>query len=286
MVKAIVNKEKGWTDDGEIATWEHRLYVPKNKRLCKKIIRLHHNSITTGHPGRYKMQELITRNYWWPRIQADVKTYVEGCETCQRTKVHHGKQKAPLQPNAIPNGPWETVTVDMIRPLPESQGHDAILVFVDWFSKEVVAVPTQTELTSEGYAHEYIMHVFTKHGLSRKVISNCGPQFVSKFIRDLYRLLGIKGNPLTAFHPQTDGQTEQINQELKQYLQVFVNHRQNDWAEWLPLATFSYNDKIHSATGHSPFYIAHGHHPWKGIEPREEPQNEAAGSLVERIKKV
>jgi hypothetical protein len=174
----------------------------------------------------------------------------------------------------------------MITQLPESQGHDAILVIVDWFSKEIIVIPSQTELTSEGWAREYIAHVFSKHGLSRKIISDRGPQFVSKFIRDIYRLLGIEGNPSTAFHPQTDGQTERMNQEIEQYLRIFVNHQQNDWAEWLPLAAFSYNDKIHSATGHSPFYVNHGHHPWKGIEPRAEAQNEAASSFVDRMSKV
>ena len=172
IVKALTNKEKNWTDDGEIISWEHRLYVPCSAQLREKIIRLHHDSISAGHPGRYKTQELITRNYWWPRIQADVKNYVEGCETCQRTKIRHGKHTAPLQPNAIPEGPWETITVDMIGPLPESQGHDAILVIVDWFSKEIIAIPTQTELTSEGWAREYITHVYCKHGLSRKIISD------------------------------------------------------------------------------------------------------------------
>lgn len=140
-------------------------------------------------------------------------------------------------------------------------------------------------MSSEGWAREYVTHVFSKHGLSQKVISDRGPQFVSKFICDVYKLLGIEGNLSTAFHPQTDGQTERINQELEQYLRVFINHCQNDWAEWLPLATFSYNDKIHSATGHSPFYINHGCHPWKGTEPRVETQNESANTFVKRMSK-
>ena len=211
-------------DDGQLVTWEHRIYVPKDPILQEKIIRLHHTSITTGHPGRFKTQELITRNYWWPRIQADVQSYVDGCETCQRTKTHHGKRHAPLNPNAIPSGPWETVTADMIGPLPASNGFDAILVIVDWFSKTGIAVPTQTELNSVGWAKEYIKHVFSKHGLSRKFISDQGSQFVLRFIKDVWTLLGIEGNPSMAYHPQTDGQTEHVNQELEQYLQIFVNY--------------------------------------------------------------
>ena len=106
----------------------------------------------------------------------------------------------------------------MIAPLPESLGHDTILVVVDWFSKEIIAIPTQTELTSEGWAREYITHVYTKYGLSRKVISDRSPQFVSKFIRDTYQLLGIEANPSTAFHPQTDGQTERVTTLLSSSL--------------------------------------------------------------------
>lgn len=102
----------------------------------------------------------------------------------------------------------------------------------------------------------------------------------------MYKLLGIEGNPSTTFYPQTDGQTEQLNQELEQYLCIFCNHWQNDWAEWLPLVAFSYNDKIHSATGHSPFFVNHGRHPWKGNEPHVEPQNKAIGKFVECLLKV
>lgn len=113
----------------------------------------------------------------------------------------------------------------MIGLLLKSQGYDVILVVVDWFSKEVVTTSMQMELSLEGWAHEYITHIFSKHGLSHKVISDRGLQFVSKFIRDTYKLLEIKGNPSTAYQPQTDGQTKWINQELEQYLQVFVNYQ-------------------------------------------------------------
>ena len=112
----------------------------------------------------------------------------------------------------------------MIGPLPVSNGFDAILVIVDWFSKTSIAILTQTELNSIGSAIEYIKHMFSKHGLSRKFISDQGSQFVLRFIKDVWTLLGIEGNPSMAYHPQTDGQTEHVNQELEQYLQIFVNY--------------------------------------------------------------
>jgi len=105
-------------------------------------------------------------------------------------------------------------------------------------------------------------------------------------IEALNRLLGIQANPFTAYHPQTDGQTEQVNQEVKQYLRIFVNYHQDNWADWLSLAKFSHNDKINSSTHHSPFYLNWGRHPRKGIEPRREMRVEAANEFVERMEGI
>jgi hypothetical protein len=117
--------------------------------------REHHDSIAAGHPGWYKTQELITHNYWWPYIQSDIRKYVNGCETCQRTKVHHQKPKSPLHPNEVPSRPWEHISVDLIGELPESQGYNMILVIVDHFSKMIIVIPTNMELTAMGMAQIY-----------------------------------------------------------------------------------------------------------------------------------
>ena len=91
----------------------------------------------------------------------------------------------------------------------------------------------------------------------------------------------------TAYHPQTDGQTERVNQEIEQYLRIYIDHRQSDWAEWLSICEFSYNDKVHMATGHSPFYLTEGQHPWKGTEPRRgTTNNPEAGDFVDQMNKA
>ena len=95
-------------------------------------------------------------------------------------------------------------------------------------------------------------------------------------MKDLYQLLSIEGNSSTAYHPQTDEQTKCINQEIKQYLRVYVNFRQNGWSEWLSTAEFSYNDKVQTSTGHSLFFINCGHHSFKGSNPHTEIQSESA----------
>ncbi len=100
--------------------------------------------------------------------------------------------------------------------------------------------------------------VYAKHRMPQVVISDWGTVFISKFMKDLYDLLQIKGNTLTAFHPQTDGQTEQVNQEIKKYLHIFVNHLQTGWAEWLSLTMFAHNNWVHSSTGKSPFEVNYG----------------------------
>ena len=287
VVKALERKEQGWkeNEDGTI-TWRERIYVPRDEPLREKIIRMNHDGIVPGHPGRFKTHELITRDFWWPRLQADIKRYIDGCETCQRTKPHRTRPAAPLQPNEIPSRPWKVISVDMIGPLPDSAENNAILVVVDMFSKEIIPMATTIELSSMGWARLYRDHVYCKHGLSRKVISDRGPQFVSRFIKDFYTLMQIEGNPSTAYHPQTDGQTERINQEIEQYLRIFVNHHQNDWVEWLPMAAFSYNNKVHSSTGFSPLYLNKGFHVDTGLNIQRQVKNESAETFAKRMKSI
>ena len=134
-------------------------------------------------------------------------------------------------------------------------------------SKRIHAIPTVTSLNSAGITRLFLEHVWRHHGLPEQVLSDWGPAFVSRFTKDLAGLLGVKLTPSTTYHPQTDGQTERVNQEIKTYLRIFINHRQDDWASWLPLAKFCYNNCIHSSTCHSPFELDTGRHPRLGIEP-------------------
>jgi hypothetical protein len=282
----VEKKEKDWEEEDGIITWEGRVYVPKDKKLRDEVIHLHHDTYAAGHPGRFKTAELILRNYWWPRIQGDVRAYVDGCNRCQQTKTFPAKPMGKLSPNKTPQKIWQYISVDLITQLPPSLGHDAIMVVVDRLSKRIRLAPTNGEVTSEGVARIFRDTVWRDFGLPEVVISDRGSQFVSNFTKDLYRLLGIKMNPSTAYHPQTDGQTERINQEVEQYLRLFVNYRQDDWVEWLPLAEFSYNDKIQSSTGYSPFYLNYGQHPRKSVEPRREVKTEAADVFEKRMKKI
>ena len=145
-------------------------------------------------------------------------------------------------PNEIPDQPWKIISTDLITQLPESQGYDSILVVVDQFSKMMHAMPTTSSVTVEGVARLFRDNVWKLHGLPEKTLSNRGPQFMSKVMKELNRLLGIKTATSMAYHPQTDGQTKRVNQEIEQYLRLFVDHHQSDWMNWLPMAEFAYNN--------------------------------------------
>ena len=237
-----------WSDEDGLILYRGKVYVPLDSRLRHDIVKAHHDSPVTGHPGRWKTHELVARNYWWPGLGRYVAKYVKGCDKCNRTKTFPSAPLGKLMPNRIPDRRWQIISVDLIVELPESRGYNAIMVVVDRLSKRAHLIPTMSEVDSIGIARLFRDHVWKLHGIPEEVISDRGPQFVSQFMRELSKFLDIKVAASTAFHPQTDGQTERVNQEVEQYLRVFVNQRQDDWYDWLALAEFSYNDRIHAST--------------------------------------
>jgi len=139
------------------------------------------------------------------------------------------------------------LSIDFVVELPESSGHDAIMTIIDSVSKKVHFVPMHTMVTAEGAARLFLHYVWKLHGLPKYIVSDRRSQFVASFTKELYRLLGIRLFSSTAWHPQTDGQTECVNQELNQFLRLFVNKRQDDWYDLLPIAEFQYNNHVYSA---------------------------------------
>jgi len=138
------------------------------------------------------------------------------------------KRATPLHPLSMPKTPWEEISIDIIGPLPRSEDKDAILVVVDQFSKMIRLVPTTTSISSSEVARIYRDDIWKMHGIPKKIISDKGPQFTSIFMEELCKALGIKRAMSTAYHPQTDGQTERINQEVEVFLRHYINYRQDD----------------------------------------------------------
>ena len=249
VVQAL-KKENGltWEEDGVVYI-EGRVYVPNNGKIKEKILKENHDLADVGHPGQYRMLELIKRTYWWPGLKEDVKKYIQGYFKCQQNKFQHQRKTGELYPLEIPKRPWQEISIDIIGPLPKSNGMNAIVVIVDRFTKMIRLKATTMNILSEGIAKIYRDEIWKLHEIPRKILSDRGPQFISKFMEELIKALGTKRQLSTAYHPQTDGQTQRINQEIGTFLRHYVNYQQDDWTNWLAAAEFQYNDKKHMAIG-------------------------------------
>src|SRR5467141_3076981 len=206
-----------WSERDGLLYYRGRIYVPDTSQLRCRIVSLCHDTKVAGHPV-----ELVSRNYWWPNMSRYIGLYVSHCDLCLRTKAQRCLPVGELQPLVIPEERWNTISVDFISELPESGGYDAVMVVVDSVGKRSHFVETVATVTAAGAANLYVRNVWKLHGLPRKVVSDRGLQFVAAFMKELFQLLGIEAASSTAYYPQTDGQTEHVNQELEQYLRVFV----------------------------------------------------------------
>jgi len=237
-----------WLEDDGVLWFRGKIYVPWNSDLRRWIVSLCHDTKVAGYPGCWKTLELVSRNYWWPQISRYIGQYVSTCDLCLRTKPIRQAPVGELHPLRIPDLRWDTLSIDFVVELPLSFGHDAVMTVVDLVSKRAHFILIHTTVTAEGAARLFLHQVWKLHGLLKYVVLDRGPQFVTHFTRELYQLLGIKLVSSTTWHPQTDGQTECVNQELDQYLQLFVNKWQDDWYDLLPMAEFQHNNHVHSAT--------------------------------------
>ena len=210
---------------------EGRVYVPKDEKLRLEIIWLHHDMLITGNGEQWKMVELVTRNYWWPGVTKEVKRYVEGYDQCQRMKNRVEMLAGKLRSNQIPERLWQHISVDFITKLLVSKDHDSILVVCDRFSKMSHFVTTTEKTMAEGLARLFRDNMWKLYRLPESVILNRGLQFAAEMTKKLNKMLGIETKLSMAYHLKTDGQMERTNQELEQYLRIYVNHRQNNWAE-------------------------------------------------------
>jgi len=208
-------KDEEWREVDSIMYKEGKVYVPKDDKLRTEIIRLHHDTPVGGHRGQWKTVELVTWNFWWPGVAKEVKRYVEGCDACQQNKNRTEPPAGKLMPNSIPEKPWMYISADFITKLPLAQGYDLILVVVNMLTKMVHFIPTTEKTSAEELAWLFRDNVWKLYRLPESIISDRGPQFVAGLMRELNGILGIKSKLSMAFHPQTDGQTERVNQELE-----------------------------------------------------------------------
>ena len=258
-----------------------KVFVPDYENLRLRITEAHHDHHLAGHPGARRTTRKIQTQYWWPGLARYVSEYVRSCDVCARTKARRHKPYGPLRFLPIAERPWSSLSMDFIEGLPEASGFDTILVVVDRLTKMALFIPTRKSVDTKELARLFIDRVFAKHGAPHDIVSDRGRHFVSKLWNEICTALRIKSNLSTAYHPETDGQTERINQILEQYLRMYTNYQQDDWDALLPLAEFTYNNTTHEATGTTPFFANKGYHPLMSAEPPAETSDDARAIIGE-----
>ena len=272
-----------WAQQDGVILYKGKVYVPLWKTLRQTVIAHYHDAISAGHPGIARTLDLVQRYYWWPRMRFDIESYVKACDACQRYKDFPQKTSGKLQPLEVPKEPWRHISMDHIVGLPEAQGYNAILVVVDRFSKMIELIPTCDTNTSSDLAEQLFKNVWKHYGLPDSIVSDRGPTFISQFTLELYKKLGIKAKPSTAFHPQTDGQTEKINHYVETYLRIYCEGQEKEWPSFLETAQFAYNNAKQTSTGYSPFEVVYGRKVKMGLDLSKESK---VPSVEERIKQM
>lgn len=264
--------------------YNNKILVPDEEEIKRSLVANFHDSPMAGHPGQNRTLELVSRRYYWPGMKSWISRFVETCETCQRIRSAPGKE-IPVMPLEVPQRPFQHISYDMIVKLPVSGGFDSILVVIDSLSKFGHFIPCKEAMNAKEVAEIFLRDVWKLHGTPEKTVSDRGTQFNNKFLRHLYKRLGIKPSFSSAYHPETDGQTERVNQSVEHFLRAYIGHEQDDWHKWLPLAEFAYNNAVHSATGKSPFQAVLGRNPV--MLPSNIPsQSPEADSHVDRMRMV
>ncbi|KAL0282322.1 UNVERIFIED_CONTAM: Transposon Ty3-G Gag-Pol polyprotein [Sesamum angustifolium] len=199
------------------------------------------------HPGSTKMYRDLRPYYWWPTLKKDVAEFVAKCLTCQQVKVEHQAPAGKLHPLTIPKWKWEKITMDFIVGLPCTfRKHDAIWVVVDRLTKSAHFLPIRQNDSLDKLAELYVSEIVRLHGTPTSIVSNRDPRFTSHFWGSLQKALGMKLHFSTAFHPQTDGQSERTIQTLEDMMRACVTEFRGNWDDHLPLMEFAYNNCFHS----------------------------------------
>jgi len=277
------NVDRHFTIVNELLCWKNRIYVSEGLR--QRVSQSEHDSKVAGHFGREQMLELLSRNFFWTNMERDVRKYCSECDNCQRTKAPRHAKHGLLHPLELACKPWTHISTDFVTDLPVSEGATMILVVGDRFTKMAHFIPIKKK-DSPTVAKAYLENVWKYHGCPEDVVSDRDSTFTGSFCTDLYSYLGIKRSMSTADHPQTEGQTERINQVIEAYLRSYCNYEQNDWASMLAMAEYAYNNSKHSSTKISPFYANYGFEPrtsWPTEIQFRNPASEVYGHYMTSI---
>ena len=240
--------------------YQPRLCVPKSQRNF--VLReAHENPMESSHAGPERLWQQLSQKFYWRRMKADILAFSSSCDVCQKTKFSNFNKFGFLIPNPIPSRPYQSVSMDFIVNLPWSNQSNAIFVVVDRLTKHASFIPTTTGLTAEEFGELYVKHIGCRFGLPESIITDRDPRWTSDFWKGVAKYLKTKMSLSSSHHPQHDGQTEVVNKQLVTMLRAYIDDDLSDWAVWLHVLEFAYNNAVHSSTGTSPFFLLYGFHP-------------------------
>ncbi|GAU27744.1 hypothetical protein TSUD_215550 [Trifolium subterraneum] len=260
-LKRDVNSKPGYVYRQGVLLYEGRLVLSAQSTLIPTLLAEFHATPQGGHSGFYRTYRRISTNVYWMGMKNRVQKFVKACDTCQRQKYLTTTPGGLLQPLPIPNHIWEDLSMDFITGLPKSKGYEAILVVVDRLSKYVHFIPLKHPYTARVVAEVFVREVVRLHGIPLSIISDRNRIFVSNFWKELFKLQGTKLRMSTAYHPETDGQTEVVNRCLETYLRCFIADQPKTWSNWLSWAELWFNTSYHASTGQTPYEIVYGRPP-------------------------
>jgi len=260
------------------------MVVSQTSTLIPKILHTFHDSILGGHSGFLRTYERISGELYWRGMKAEIKKYVEQCEICQRNKYEATKPAGVLQPIPIPDRILEDWTMDFIEGLPLAGGVNVIMVVVDRLSKYSYFISLRHPFSAKQVASIFIDRIVSKHGIPKSIITDRDKIFLSNFWKELFATMGTILKRSTAFHPQTDGQTERVNRCLETYLRCFCNEQPKKWDRLIPWAELWYNTTFHASTKMTPFQAVYRRPPPPLLSYgyKKTPNNEVDTLLKER----
>jgi hypothetical protein len=255
------NNQKGFSLQDDIIRYQGRVWVGNNLLAQQHILIALHNSGVGGHSGIAATYARVKHLFAWPGLKQSVMTFVQQCQTFQQAKIERIKSSGLSEPLPVPSQAWEIICLDFIEGLPISDRHNALLVVVDKFTKYGHFIPLTDPFTTLQIAQLFMSHVYKLHGLLKAIISDRDRIFTSAVWQELFQLSDTKLMMSSAYHPQTDGQTERLNQSLEAFLRCTVHSCPKQWSKWILVAKFWYNTTTHSALGKSPFEVLYGYSP-------------------------
>ena len=235
-----------------------RIFVPNYDDLRHQVLTLAHSA---GHEGIQKTLHRLRADFYMPHDRALVQDWVRTCTTCQQNKTLAQQPGGLLQPLEVPSQVWADISMDFIEGLPKVAGKSVILTVVDRFSKYAHFIALGHPYTASSVARAFFDGIVRLHGFPLSIVSDRDPVFTGHVWRDLFRMAGVTLKMSTAFHPQTDGQSEVVNKIIAMYLRCVTGDRPRAWVDWLSWAEYCYNTSYHTALRATPFEVVYGRSP-------------------------